>query len=217
MFGVTGLHCDQMRLKNAHNSKRWAYPLSYGFWAFNWILGHLLGGVVFFGLIGWLGSNLPMTGRFFSLAVLAVVCLAAAFHQFKIIECPMPQLTRQVSRLWLTNLHKNIVALGYGFQLGSGVATRIKVATTYIVIGCAFCGGSFTTGAITGTFFGVSRAVLPVIFARNTASPDKSLVFALKFNSFDVKVQKLNGVALLISALALGFAALIPQIEHIIK
>ena len=146
-----------------------------------------------------------------------MLCFAATLHQFKIIRLPMPQVQRQVSRLWLPNFHKNLVAFGYGFQLGSGVATRIKIATTYIVIGCAFCSGSLITGATIGGVFGFSRAVLPIVLAPYNTVPGESLAFALKFNSFDGKVQKINGAALLLSCLTLGFSTLMPEIEQLIK
>jgi hypothetical protein len=217
MFGVTGLHCHQLKTKKENDFYGWSYFFSYGFWALNWILGHIAGGTVLFGLIGWFGSNISNSVRFYCVLVLGLFCFIGALQQFKITRFPLPQLKRQVSRLWLNNLHKNIIALGYGFQLGSGVATRIKVATIYVVIGFAFCSGSFLTGAIIGMVFGLSRSILPIVLAPQTSSPDKSLIFALKFNSYNEKVQKINGIALLVSGIALNVLNLMPGIEELIK
>lgn len=217
MFGVTGLHFDQLKSKHGSSGRVWAYRFNYSFWTFNWLIGHITGGIVFLGLLGWLGSFLSPPARIYCIVGLGVLCFAATLHQFKVIQLPMPQIQRQVSRLWLPNFHKNLVAFGYGFQLGSGVATRIKIATTYIVIGCAFCSGSLITGAIIGGVFGFSRAVLPIVLAPYNTVPGRSLAFALKFNSFDEKVQKINGVALFLSGLTLGFSTLMPGIEQIIK
>ncbi len=198
MFGVTGLHFSQLESK--HKSQNaWTYRLSHGFWVFSWTAGHILGGVIFYGLLGWLGSLLSPNLRSYSIIGLGIICVVATLQQFKIIQFPMPQLTRQVSRLWLTNLHKDFVAFGYGFQLGTGVATRIKIATTYIVIGCAICSGSVISGTIIGGLFGFSRAILPIIVASQNTLPDESLRFALKFNLYDNQIQKLNGIALLLS------------------
>jgi hypothetical protein len=217
MFGVTGLHFGQIKLNYEDNGKNWAYRLNYGFWIFNWLFGHIFGGIFFFGLVGWLGSLLSTGARFYSLIGLGIICLIGTLHQFKIVQFPMPQIKRQVSRLWLNNLHKNIVAFGYGLQLGSSVITRIKIATTYAVIGFAFCSGSLVLGAIIGILFGLSRAVLPIFVAPINSSPNQSLMFAIKFNSYDKKVQFINGIALFLSCVALSLSYLIPNIKMVIK
>lgn len=217
MLGVTGLHLDQLKMNFRDKGKGWAYFSNYGFWVFSWVIGHLLGGIFFFGLLGWLGSLFSKQVRFYAFIVLIIICIVGALHQLKVIQIPFPQIKRQVSRLWLVNLHKNFVAFGYGFQLGSSVATRIKVATTYIVIGISFCLGSVIYGVLLGALFGLSRSILPIILASISGSPDKSLIFALKFNSYDSIVQRVNGVMLVFTALAISYLVLTPTIQQFIK
>lgn len=213
MFGVTGLHFAQLASNRQNTVKRWAYRFHYILWIVSWLAGHLLGGIALFGLLAWLGAFLiPFAGSIY-LAGLALLCFLTALHHFNVIRLPLPQLRRQVSRLWLPHFHKNLVAFGYGFQLGSGVATRIKTATTYIVIGCAFCSGSWLAGASIGAVFGLSRAVLPVVLAGQNKEPGKSLNFAMKFNSYDGKVQRLNAAALFIAGVTITFSTFIPQFE----
>lgn len=211
MFGVTGLQYCQIEQTHKNNSNSWTYRLNYFAWVFSWIIGHITGGVIFYSLLGWLGSFL-FSYKFISFIGLGLLCIIAALQQFKVIQLPMPQIARQVSRKWLNNLHNNLVAFGYGFQLGTGVMTRIKTTTIYAVIGFAFCSSSIIYGAIIGGLFGFSRAILPVFFASQNTSPQHSLQFSLKFNSFDGKIKKINGVALFVSVLLLAFSLYFLQI-----
>ncbi len=212
MLGVTGLHFDQLQQKTEKNINGWDFGFRYIFWVFNWIAGHILGGIALFGFTGLIGSIFSPVFNSYCLVILGLICFAGALGQFKIIRFPMPQLHRQVPRIWLSRLHRNIIALGYGFQLGSAVATRIKVITTYVVIGCALCSGSLITGAVIGIVFGISRATLPIALAPLATVPDKSLDFALRFSSYDWQVQKTNGIALLLAGAALSFSVVINQI-----
>ncbi|MGI8638678.1 MAG: hypothetical protein ACR2MG_01815 [Pyrinomonadaceae bacterium] len=207
MFGVTGLHLNQINLQYENNLNRWKYNINYYIWIICWIVGHIVGGAILFGLLGLIGSMFSLSVLLTCLMVLGIACCVGALHQFNVIHLPMPQLKRQVSRLWLNQLHRNFTAFGYGLQLGSGVATRIKVATTYFVLGCAFCLGSFYEGAVIGAVFGFARSIIPAILAPLSMFPDKSFAFALKFNSFENIVQKINGVALIFSGVGLFYFA----------
>jgi hypothetical protein len=205
MFGVTGLQVNQIKSQFDGDLNRWKYRLNYISWMFSWIVGHLVGGMVLCGLLGFIGSIFSLSVLNFCLIFLGILCCLGTLHQFKIIHLPMPQFSRQVSRLWLTEYHQNFTAFGYGFQLGSGVATRIKTITTYVVIGFALCSGSLYNGALIGAFFGLSRAILPLILVGISATPGKSFVFSLKFNAYENLVRKINGLFLLLSGAILFF------------
>lgn len=207
MFGVTGLHLNQINLEARENLTRWKNNFNYYFWLSCWMAGHLVGGAIIFGLTGWLGSIFSTWLLPVSILILGIGCGLGALHQFKVFQLPMPQLNRQVSRLWLAHVNRNLTAFGYGLQLGSGLATRIKVITTYFVFGCAFLSGSLAEGAIIGVVFGLARAIIPVVLAPFSIYPDKSFSMALKFNSFENTVQKINGVALISTGLGLFYFA----------
>jgi|GEM_PF-3650575 len=209
MFGVTGLHFNQLQLSGQRNN--WLPRVRYLIWAFHWTAGHILGGMIVGGVSGWVGSKISAGPGFYGLILLALICVVCALHQFQIINFPLPQLRRQVSRFWMQKLHWNIVALGYGVQLGSGIATRIKVATTYVFIGCAFLSGTFYMGAVIGAGFGLARAILPVIIGPRVSSPEASFSFALNFNHYEKHVRNINGALLLLSALFLITLFWLPQ------
>src|SRR5262245_50405091 len=137
MFGVSGLRSRQLQVQYQGTGKRHWPWLRYGVWALIWVAGHVAGGALLGAALGWLGSKVLPKPWPAGLVVLSVGSLVLALHQLQVLRLPLPQLHRQVSRLWLLQLPWNLVALGYGLQLGCGVATRIKVATTYAVFGCA--------------------------------------------------------------------------------
>jgi hypothetical protein len=207
MFGVTGLHLNQINLEAEENLNRWKNNFNHYLWLSCWIAGHLAGGAIIFGITGGLGSI--FSTRIFpaSILILGIGCGLGALHQFKVFQLPMPQLNRQVSRLWLAHLNRNLTAFGYGLQLGSGLATRIKVITTYVVFGCAFLSGSFVEGVIIGAVFGLARAIIPVVLAPFSIYPDKSFSIALKFNSFENTVRKFNGITLITIGIGLFYFA----------
>src|SRR5947208_1579151 len=107
MFGVTGLQYNQLKLKFEGRLNSWKYRFNYIFWIFFWIAGHIVGGSLICGLLGLAGSLVFSMVMPFGLIVLGLFCCLGALHQFKIIQLPLPQLSRQVSRLWLTNYHVN--------------------------------------------------------------------------------------------------------------
>ena len=50
--------------------------------------------------------------------------------------------------------------MGFGFQLGLGLATIVTTASVYLVYVLAFVSGSAAAGALIGGVFGLARGVL---------------------------------------------------------
>jgi len=199
MFGVAGLRFQHL-MKRRIGESGWRSATGYGIWIMCWIVGHIAGGAALGALLGWLGEMLPQRAHTIGLLLLSGGCLVWALHQFRLIRLPMPQLHRQVARAWMQRLPWNSVALGYGVQLGCGVATRIKVATTYAVIGCALLSESAIAGSLILGLFGVARSILPVALAQHAASPERSFSVAQGFSTHEQLVSKLNGVGLLVTS-----------------
>lgn len=200
MFGVSGLRYQQLMGRSRTGTRRLRARLAIALWAVCWVTGHVAGGLFLGAALGLLGLLIPAGARPAALGGMVVLCLAAALHQLKLFRLPLPQLHRQVPRTWLAWWPGEMVALGYGLQLGCGVATRIKVASTYVVLGCALLSGSATAGALLLGLFGGARSVLPVLLAPQAASPRSSLLLALSFDEQEERVGKLNGVILLLAA-----------------
>jgi hypothetical protein len=194
MFGVAGL-----RLQLLGQRKRMAYAS----WAAIGVLGHLCGGAIAGGALGWLGSLLPHSAIRWVVVLLGIACFAWSAHEFALLELPMPQLHRQVPRRWMGLLPWNWVAFGYGLQLGSGVSTRITVSTTYSAFALALLSGSPLAGAAIGSAFGIARAVMPFWASRRIQSPQESMALAESLAAREPRMRRLNGFALGIAGLAL--------------
>jgi hypothetical protein len=138
-----------------------------------------------------------------ALPLLGAACVAAALLQLRLVRLPLPHWPRQVPRTWLLRLPWDLLAWGYGLQLGCGVATRIKMATTHVVLGFALLSGSAAAGALILGCFGAARAVVPVMLGPGVASPTRSLGIALSFDDHEARVARWNGVVLLVTAVVL--------------
>jgi hypothetical protein len=71
-------------------------------------------------------------------------------------------LRRQVDDRWLTTYRGWVYGLGFGFQLGLGVATIVTTAAVYAWLLVVALAGSVTAGVVVGALFGLARA-LPVL------------------------------------------------------
>jgi len=120
--------------------------------------GALLGTVL--GLAGR-GANVegwaarPATAVVVSgLAILALVADAARGR------VALPSVRRQVNEDWLRRYRGWVYGVGFGFQLGLGLATIVTTASVYLVYVLAFLSGSGASGALIGGVFGLARGVL---------------------------------------------------------
>jgi hypothetical protein len=129
------------------------------------LLGALLGGftlgaVAAFGAmaVGALGLSTSASAALVLLA--GIVTLASdlrlgGFH--------LPENPRQVERSWLDRYRSWIYGIGFGWQLGVGVATYVMSASVYLMVVVAAATGEPVLALAIVTVFGVLRglAVLP--------------------------------------------------------
>jgi hypothetical protein len=202
MFGVTGLRYSALIAESHSCRAAQRARARYGFWVLNWVIGHILGGALVGGALGWVGAHIR-TSDVGVIAGMSIICLAGAARELDVVRLPLPQLRRQVSRVWMQRLPWTIVALGYGIQLGSGLATRINVATTYAVFACATASGSIGVGALFLSLFGIARSILPALLGPYVAAPDRSISFAVWFSSHESRIRRLNGLLLLGAAVVM--------------
>jgi hypothetical protein len=205
MFGVSGLRASHLA---AADGQPWGpgARLRYALWAALWVVGHGLGGAATGAALGALGGALWAPAPPAGAAVLGLACLGWALAEFRWLRLPMPCWARQVPRGWMGRLPWGVVAVGYGLQLGSGVMTRIKVATTYAVLGCALLTGSPLWGAAVVAVFGLARSLPPGLSGPWLTSPAGALRFSRAVGRYEAAVRRLNGLALLTAALLLAAA-----------
>jgi hypothetical protein len=198
MFGVTGL---RFRTLSNWASRPWL-RIRFAVWAGLWVTGHALGGFLIGGVLGWAGSTLSRSGEAVG-AVLALGCVALAVRQSGWLRVPLPECRRQVQRGWMMRLPWSVVALGYGLQLGCGVATFITVSTTYAALAFTFLSGSAVRGGIIMGLFGLVRCFPPVVAAPYVASPLESLEFGARVDRYEPWILRANAILLWLTAAVL--------------
>lgn len=134
------------------------------------IVGGALGGAAIgaaAGLVGIALLQLAGAGLDARLAALGVV-LAAACLMDATGTIPTPH--RQVNEDWLALYRDWVYGIGFGLQLGSGVATIVTTASIFALLGAAALTGSVAGGALLGAAFGALRAST-VLFGMRIQSP----------------------------------------------
>ena len=122
------------------------------------------------GLLGAAVAGVVTAGVPARLVVLAVVAGAGALLDAKVVPWSVPTWHRQVDERWLTTYRGWIYGAGFGFQLGTGVATIVTSAATYAALAAAFLAFSWQGGLAVGVAFGAVRSV-PLLLAGRLRSP----------------------------------------------
>ena len=67
--------------------------------------------------------------------------------------------TRQVNAYWIGRYKGWVVGLGFGFQLGAGVATIVTTGLVYVALLAAALSGSMLGGIVVMAAFGLARGI----------------------------------------------------------
>jgi hypothetical protein len=155
--------------------------------------------------LGAAGARLPISGsqRLLALAVAAALGLAAELF----LRQGVPTHLRQVDERWLRRYRGWVYGLGFGFQLGIGVATVITSSAVYLTILGEAVAPSIIAGATIGAVFGGIRGA-SVLLAVRIDTPARLVGFHRRFSTLE---QPAAVVALAVQALlaALAIAALL--------
>ena len=131
-----------------------------------YLLGSVIGGMVMGSIGGLIGSVLPSgTWRPGVAAVLAMVGAT-----LEIVDRVPPSLHRQVDENWLPRYRGWVYGLGFGAQLGLGVATIITSASVYVTVALTVLSGSVWAGMLIGAVFGLVRS-LPILSTFSAQDP----------------------------------------------
>jgi cytochrome c biogenesis protein CcdA len=199
MFGVSGLKMERLRQSGASAIRVIA---SYGAWSVIWVAAHAAGGSITGAMLGTVGMIVPLKVQTYY-CIITSILVFGGLHHFGILRIPMPQAHRQVPRYWMVRWPLAWVAVGYGIQLGSAVATRITNFATYAALIAAISTGSPSGGALTMTAFGVTRALPAVLIGPFAGSPNRSLSLAFRVGEWEEIVHRIAATILLLVVLIL--------------
>ncbi len=130
-------------------SQRWSVTVT----AFT--LGSVLGGAgtgLLAGVLGHLVAPAPRT------ALVVVGILAAAALVGDLVGRTPPSLERQVDRTWMTRFRGWVYGLGYGLQLGCGLATYISSWATWLLVATMVLAGDVRVAVSIGALHGLVRS-----------------------------------------------------------
>jgi cytochrome c biogenesis protein CcdA len=166
------------------------------------IAGYVLGGLAtgaVFGLIGAVLSH-AIAPRLHGLTILAMSSLLSMLcsaGELGLAPFKWPQASWAVPADWRLLRPRSMVAMLYGFLLGTGWTTRIPVSTFYVVAVWSLLGGNPGLGALAMATFGLGRAVPILWLFRRIATGDAA---CLKEQSllglWQPVVPYINGLAL---------------------
>lgn len=142
------------------------------------VAGAIAGGALAGAALGALGHALVALGldRGPLLVVLGVVALGAVIIDATGWPSWLWRPRRQVDENWLVAYRGWVYGVGYGFQLGLGVATIVTAATVYALGVFVVAVASIATGAVVGAAFGAGRG-LSLLAGRSITSPDRLVAF----------------------------------------
>jgi hypothetical protein len=133
-------------------------------------LGALVGGVLTFATLGWLGSVLQGAEQGAAYVVGAVIALVAAALEIRGVPI-LPQLRRQLPEHWRRVMPMPIAAGLYGILLGLGFTTFVLTFGVFALAGISFAVADPGIGAVIGLAFGIGRA-LPIALVAPIADRD---------------------------------------------
>ncbi len=93
----------------------------------------------------------------------------------------LPIHGRQVNERWLDRYRPWVYGAGFGWQIGTGLATYIATAAVYLMIVLGALTASPVVALAVGTGFGVLRG-LAVLLTRRLTTPMELLAFHRRFN-----------------------------------
>jgi hypothetical protein len=170
------------------------------------VFGSTLGGLSLGAVMAGLAASvhaLALTPTTVGIAALAATVLAVV-SDTGVVGIRLPVHYRQVNERWLDQFRPWVYAAGFGWQIGTGLATYITTSAVYLLIVLAALAGHPVGAIALGTGFGLVRG-LSVLLGRNITTPDALRAFHFKFYAAGPKVGRITVIAEMAVAVAVGW------------
>jgi hypothetical protein len=175
-----------------------------------YVAGSVIGGAT----LGLCVAALTVAVEAISLPSRAVTVLAltasavAVLSDTRIGGFHLPVHHRQVNERWLDRFRPWVYGAGFGWQIGSGLATYIMTAAVYLMIVLSALTGLPFLGVLFGVLFGLARG-LSVYLGRHITSTEELTAFHRKFFTWGPTAARIT-VAVEVLATTLFAAVLSP-------
>lgn len=171
------------------------------------VLGAVAGGALLgvgAAAVAWLAEPLPAA---MAALVGGLGCLVALASDCRLGGFRLPIHPRQVNERWLMHYRRWLYASGFGFQIGTGFATYIMTAATYLLVLLAALTGSPGWAMTAGLTFGLVRGAAVVLSSRSR-SPESLRALHLALARFEPASRHAVIAVEAVAAAVLGVAAL---------
>lgn len=154
-------------------------------WTAGWfVVGALAGGLTLGGVaagaaVGVRALDLTTGQVAIVAALLATLTLAS---DLRVGGFRLPWHHRQVNEQWLDHYRPWVYGVGFGWQIGCGLATYIMTAAVYLMIGLAALGASPAMALVICAAFGLVRGGAVFLSARLT-TPEALRAFHRRFDA----------------------------------
>jgi hypothetical protein len=170
------------------------------------VIGSTLGGLTLGAGMAGLAAGvhaLGLTPTTIGIAALAAASVAVASDTGG-LGIRLPVHYRQVNERWLDQFRPWVYAAGFGWQIGTGLATYITTSAVYLMIVLAALAGHPVGAVALGAGFGLVRG-LSVLLGRNITHPDALRAFHFKFYAAGPKVGRITVITEMVAAVAVGW------------
>jgi hypothetical protein len=173
------------------------------------VTGATVGGLVLGGVVAGLAAVVAAVGPGPVAAggVALVVTLVVLVSETGIVGARLPAHFRQVNERWLDAYRPWVYGAGFGFQIGTGVATYITTAAVYLMVVLGALAATPWFALVLGAGFGLVRG-LAVTLTRRVTTPAGLLAFHHRFAALrpwaDRMVVGSTAAAAVVLAVAVG-------------
>ncbi|MDQ3681092.1 MAG: hypothetical protein M3378_11255 [Actinomycetota bacterium] len=163
-------------LASIHPLGERARHTTWGITAGAYAIGSTVGGAALAAALGLAGHAMGLVSghpRGLVLALFVAACAVTLAFDLGVAGLSLPTVRRQVNEDWLALYRGWVYGVGFGFQLGLGIATIVTTATVYLTFAMAFLvglAGSVGMAATIGAVFGATRAA-PILAVARVATP----------------------------------------------
>lgn len=189
-------------LAETSRGRRWGTTAAW------FVLGAVLGGAT----LGLGAALLALGVGALDLSIAAavgvgtVLAAGAVALDLGVLGRPMPHHRRQVDEVWLDQYRSWVYGAGFGWQIGTGLATYIMTAGVYLTVALAALTGRPSVAFAVGVFFGLVRG-LAILMGIRLTSPDRLRTFHRRFEAAGPAVRHaVIGLQMVVAVIA-GAAA----------
>jgi sulfite exporter TauE/SafE len=151
------------------------------------------------GLLGGVGSAIAGSPSQPTLTILGGAVLAAGLLDLAGVRAPGPH--RQVNERWIGVYRGWVYGVGFGAQLGAGLATYVVTWGVWVMFAAEAMSGSAAAGAVIGLAFGAGR-VVPVLAGRWIDRPSRLTSFSTTMRRLAAPAYRALAAATIIAGIA---------------